>query len=468
MTNVGSSSPSGVAAHVQVQALWGFLRTWTDQEGEVRSPIIHRGNLKRLGNIHGTPWCQAPIIEAVAHIVAITRDERWIRELERLAVAQSRKQLPDGKYLDAGHEDDRFSSLVHNALATSALIRAARALRDASPRRESRVAQEATECVRRNITYLVGNLWDNQAGAARFDVVDHYTASGDHFVLNMNALFAGAVAMAVQDDVVDRTLLDVAARAIRFVASWIDRAGCVPYSNLRRDIEISIYTALVGRGAQEFLAATEQSADESIEDTRRIAAEVVAHCARRLLTQQRPDGAFVHGETRGNRVESPVFIAGAGIAYDFLLDAGSNAPSTADLRLNVDRLYEDYQQPHGGLDNYRGYNTRDNWRRVDGGRVWEDVLATPGWNGFLFKASIRLLSMQELLLLDPDAPTPPRVTKVSVRYFIRDTARSLCIVGWWPLKSMALCYYSKRSDHACIWWDLRRLRALIVRGYHAN
>src|SRR2546426_2266294 len=105
----------------RLEALWDWLSSWIASDGGVNGPVVHRGDLKRLVAIHDTPWTQAAVIEGLLHLYRRTGRDYWLGSAVRLGDAQCTRQESDGRFRWAGHEDDRFSSLVHNAFADCAL-----------------------------------------------------------------------------------------------------------------------------------------------------------------------------------------------------------------------------------------------------------------------------------------------------------------------------------------------------------
>ena len=109
-------------------ALWAWLASWVSRDGGVNGPVVHRADLKRMFATHDTPWTQSAVISGLLHLYRRSGNDRWLAWAVRLGDAQCARQHADGHFRWAGHEDDRFSSLVHNALADCALLDLAEAL----------------------------------------------------------------------------------------------------------------------------------------------------------------------------------------------------------------------------------------------------------------------------------------------------------------------------------------------------
>src|SRR4029079_9022797 len=85
----------------------------------------------------------------------------------------------------AGHEDDRFSSLIHNALADCALLAGADELQHTSDRRRR---ERYLNSVERNlIDYVIGELYRPRLGGFVMNPIDHYIKA-DRFISNMNSV----------------------------------------------------------------------------------------------------------------------------------------------------------------------------------------------------------------------------------------------------------------------------------------
>lgn len=126
--------------------------------------------------IHDTAWTQAAIIRGFANLYRTSPEERWLFYLKQAADLQhSRFDPATGKYIFAGHEDERFCSLVHCALANSALLEASYFLDE---KRRGRYLQ----AVASNIdNYWMPKLWVEAEGAFRFSEIDFYSLNGEHY-----------------------------------------------------------------------------------------------------------------------------------------------------------------------------------------------------------------------------------------------------------------------------------------------
>ena len=145
----------------------------------------------------------------------------------------------------------------------------------------------------------------------------------------------------------------------------------------------------------------------------------------------------------------PIFVAGAGIICNGLLDAG--------IQVDAERLLR-FQSPSGAIRNFVGYDHPDNGRRrgrgVDG---WEDVFATPNWNAQAFHFLCRVLP-------PPDPSVRPRIRRRlarSRRYVYFESERVAAVLGRRPL--VAGLYVKRHryglvvpGPHAAARWVLRR------------
>lgn len=113
------------------------------------------------------------------HLYRRSGDDRWLAWAVRLGDAQCARQHPDGHFRWAGHEDDRFSSLVHNALADCSLLDLAEA---------SGGEERYVETAERNLReYVIGKLYRDALQGFAVAPVDYYSRR-DRFVLNMNSV----------------------------------------------------------------------------------------------------------------------------------------------------------------------------------------------------------------------------------------------------------------------------------------
>ncbi len=100
-----------------------WLEQWRSENGAYNGFVFHRFERKRMKYLHDTAWTQAAVIRGYCNLYRKSPEARWYDLLIHAADLQaSRFEADSGKYLYAGHEDDRFCSLIHCALANCALL----------------------------------------------------------------------------------------------------------------------------------------------------------------------------------------------------------------------------------------------------------------------------------------------------------------------------------------------------------
>jgi hypothetical protein len=414
----------------RLAALWSWLASWIGSDGGVNGPVVHRSDLKRLGAIHDTPWTQAAVIDGLLHLYRRTGQAYWLTNAVRLGDAQCARQESDGRFRWAGHEDDRFSSLVHNALADCALLHLASALRDDgdSVRRDRYLA-----VAERNLEqYVIGALYRPRLGGFAMNPIDYY-AGRDRFIVNMNSV---AIEALIKLDVQRQTdrhgaLVRVAGDRIRALqcrdGAW---AGGLPYSDLDPDEHIPIYTGLALRG----LATLAETTGDPVWR------EVVGRAAEFLDRATDPDSRLWYHRVRRDRVfRFPIFVAGAGVICDGLLDAAQSTGRTLDTRDLAARLLR-FQHRHGAIRNFIGYDHPDNGRaRGKGTTCWEDVYPTANWNAQAFRFLCRVLPPPE----PPRRLRGGRMITWSRRYLYLENARVSAVIGMGPPRSRLASVYVK-------------------------
>lgn len=438
--------------------LAGWLESWRHPGGGVHGPVIHRFRIKRMWAVHDTAWTQAAIIRGYASWLARGESPVWRARLEAAADAQCGNLLPEsGKFRRAGHEDERFCSLVHCALADVALLQAAR-LVDAG----RRARYEAT--ARANLDrYCLPSLWVQAEGAFRFSEVDHWSPHEDRFVLNFNTMAAEALLechavsgepryrelglqvgewllrqAATARDHHQRLLANRQTAAERPGSEWMAPGG-LPYqvTPSRRDPDncVLIYSGLALRG---FAALYRATADERY-------AEVLREVAGFLLAMRDPDtGLFPHTTDGGRVVRWPQFVAGAGMILTGLDEARRTLRAAWDWS-DTEAALLARQYPNGSFPGFLGKAAPE---RVE---VWEDAMATPNWNAQLFEYLARVTD-------PPDGPlrAPPfRLGRPGFRY--ADTPSAAWVVAWRPFGFAVLYLVRKRSGHALCYLPLHRL-----------
>ena len=446
--------------------LIGWMESWRTPGGAYHGFVVHRYETKRMYRIHDTPWTQAAMIRGYANLFEISRENRWLEAMTRAADLQCRRFLPEsGKYLYAGHENDRFCSLVHCALADSALLRAVPFV-DAG--RQARYVNAVKQNVDR---YILDKLWVPKEGAFRFSEIDFYSRHENRYVINFNTM-AAEVLLGLASVTGQQAYRD---RAIQ-VGQWLlDRweeaklheagtpadnkqdqrkqapAGGLPYqytpSNRTPDNCVTVYTGLALRGIRKLYDATGN--DKFVQIARGAGAY--------LLAMRDPQThLFYHTTNNGKIVRYPQFIAGAGMTLVGLHEIrpffAQDDSVKKTVRAILDRTYSNGAVP--------GFIGKDASRLKGKNRlVWEDVAASPNWNAQWFE----YLSAQVETPVDITIRHPSPVTVRAQNLVYRDSPSSVSIFCLWPPASVCVYMARKKSMHAGISFRLQGLRGRIIR-----
>jgi hypothetical protein len=418
-------------------ALWTYLSSWIGRDGGVTGPVVHRYDLKRLWAIHDTPWTQAAVIAGLLELHRRAGHSYWLEWALRLADAQCARLEPDGHFRWAGHEDDRFSSLVHNALADRALLDVAAALPDSADaaRRERYVA-----AAERNLReYVVARLFRPALGGFAMNPTDHY-AGRDRFISNMNAVAAHALLALDRARGTAQYADLIRTVAERLASLWSRRgaaAGSLPYSDAEPDVHVPLYTGLTLRGVPALTAVTGDP----------IWPEVARGCLAFLDRMEDAGTSLWCHRIHGDRVgRLPIFVAGAGLIGNGMLDAQAVAGVAFDPTRLAGALLR-YQLPGGGIRSFVGYDHPDNGRpHGRGAEAWEDVYPTPGWTAQAFEFLCRVLP--------PPAPavtrTPRRTWAMTGSYVHAEGPRLSVVAGLRPLDRAMLAVYVKGARHGVV------------------
>lgn len=431
---------AAIEAH-RLAAIWNYLSSWMAADGGLNGPVVHRLDLKRLFAIHDTAWTQQAAIQGLLHLYRRSGRDYWMMSAVRLGDAQCARQVADGRFLWAGHEDDRFSSLVHNALADCALLDLAGALRHRDPAREERYVRVAERNLRE---FVIRRLYRPGLGGFAMNPIDYY-AGRDRFILNMNAIAIEALIKLDRQRDSGRhadLIREVGERILSLQSSQGLSSGGLPYSDHDPDQHISLYTALTLRG----LSVLAEFAGEEVWRP------VIRRGLAFLNRMRDPDtGLWYHKLQNGRIHRFPIFVAGAGMIGNSILEVEWLAGPVIDVHDLAERLLR-FQYPHGGIRNFIGYDHPENGRRYGRGReCWEDVYPTPNWNAQAFHFLSQVLPPPEAPL---EAPAG-RAWACSWRYTYGETRVFSSVVGIRPLTRGVLAFYVKR-------WG----RGLVVPGPH--
>lgn len=453
-----------------INALGGlisWLETWRTAEGAYNGFVIHRANTKRMSHIHDTAWTQAAIIRGYANLYRKSREPRWHDALVLAADLQASRFEPEtGKYRFAGHEDDRFCSLVHCALANSALLGSCGLVKE--QRRERYVG-----IVRENVNhYWMPSLWVEEEGAFRFSKIDYYSINEHRFVINFNTM-AVETLLKLADITGDSRYREIALHVGQWLIEKCDHArqfhtqllsklgkagdncmlmplGGLPYqytaTQRNPDNCVTIYNGLALRGICSLYRATE---DEAY-------ATITRETAEFLLAMRDPETRlFYHTTWRGRIEPYPQFIAGAGMTLNGLHEALPLVGEQVLAKDTVEKILA-HAHPNGSFPSFIGKD-RGN-RRKGTGVVWEDVVASVNWNAQLFEYLTRLV----------DAPSAICVTRLKSsvrighkRFFYFDMPQGVSILSWWPPRSWGFYIIKKRSPRAWLSFNPRPLLSAI-------
>jgi hypothetical protein len=457
-----SSSPESIAAALSGLIAW--LETWRTQAAAYNGFVIHRVETKRMWAIHDTAWTQAAMIRGYANLARKTGDDRWLDALRAAADLQaSRLDRDSGKYQYAGHEDDRYCSLVHCALANCALM-AAHDLVD--PDRQARYI----DIVRRNVDrYWIPSLWVDTEGAFRFSETDYMSLREHRFVINFNCMAIECLLLLAQltGD------LSYRARAIQ-VGEWLkarcrytreylalhlpdtpgDRMppGGLPYQfTPTNDIPDNCVTLYAGLSLRGIAALYHAAADDEV-------AQIARDTVGFLLAMRDPaTRLFMHTTSKLQIVRYPLFISGAAMVLTGLLAAADIAPSDDPARETLSAILAT-QYRNGSFPSFIGKNI---WRpRPSPCQVWEDAVAAVNWNAQLFEYLTAVIER-------PASISPPAGCQTihlsTSRFLYHDTQHAVAICSWSPLRSVGLYLMRKKASRAYIaLYPYRRFVALKV------
>jgi hypothetical protein len=422
-----------------------WLQTWKTKKGAYNGYVVHRFGLKRMFKIHDTPWSQGPIINGYLNLYQKTKDDNWLQEAIQAADLQCKRLHKTGKYIYAGFEDDRFSSLVHNSLANCALLDLAKVLTDEG---DDEKGWGYLKTVKENIErYIIGVLWDDKFGAFKFSEIDYYTPDVIRFVVNMNSV-------AVESLIKLSSLTGEKkyhSHAIR-VGEWLVTEqikssglenGGINYSQVQPRVLISIYTALAMRGIDDLYYLTK--------DQRYL--EMMRNAANHLLNLIDPQTKlFYHAILNGELVKYPQFIAGAGI----ILKALDDAEKLTGEKFGYDTLSAilKTQHPNGGFPNFIGYRFEND----DRNEAWEDKVTVIGWNAHIFEFLTRKVGKDFLY-----NPIKFKMSYLATKnYFYRESKRSVLILGIKPLRSLILFFAIKKINIALVYISVNQLEKFLV------
>ena len=449
--------------------LIGWLETWRTPDGACNGFVVHRYEQKRMFRIHDTAWTHAAIIRGYFNLASKSGQARWREAMTRSADLQASRLDPQtGQYRFAGHENDRFCSLVHCALANCSLMTVLPLLDEARRKRYIEVVRTNTE------RYILDKLWVEEEGAFRFSEIDYYSLDEDRFVVNFNTMAAESL-LRLAAATGESRYRDYAVRVGQWlIAKWqdhrrqdregrpgagsCDAEGGLPappgglayqYSKTRygHDNCVTIYAGLALRGIRALY-----------DDTKREEyAEMLGEVAGFLLQMRDPQTRlFYHTTDRGRIVRYPQFIAGAGMTLLGLLEAEQVVGDAAIPEDTLDAILR-RSYPNGSVPGFEG---KDLSRRGSkGGFVWEDAVASTNWNAQWFEYITLLVEEPALIRV-----VRPSSVSMAGRWFCYwDRPETVGILSWWPVDSICFYWTPKRWQKAplCLRWQ--SLKAFLSR-----
>jgi len=431
--------------------LIGWLDTWRTGAGAYHGYVIHRVETKRMSAIHDTAWTQAAIIRGYANLARASGEARWLEAMRQAADVQaSRFEPASGQFRFAGHEDDRFCSLVHCALANCALLAASDLVDAARQRHYRQVAQENVE------RYWLPRLWVEDEGAFRFSETDFISPHEHRFVLNFNTMAlecllaladrTGTAAYRARARRIGDWLLakcrhtrDVFARLPAPAGGQPMPPGGLPYqftpTQQQPENCVTLYAGLALRG---LVALYRDTGDPE-------AATVIRDTAAFLLRMRDPETRLFYHTTRGGAIQPyPQFVAGAGMTLLGLLEAAELAGPDALADDTLTALLAQ-QYANGAFPSFIGKNRTGG--RGGQGVVWEDVVAGVNWNAQLFEYLTRRVPEPRAVASVPSVQ-PVRVA--TSRFLYVETPASVLIASWAPFPSAGCYWMRKRARRAAL------------------
>ncbi len=423
-----------------------WLQTWKTKNGAYNGYVVHRFGLKRMFKIHDTPWSQGPIINGYLNLYQKTKYDKWLKGAIQAADLQCKRLHKTGKYIYAGFEDDRFSSLVHNSLANCALLDLAKVLIDEG---NNEKAQMYLNTAKDNIDrYIIGVLWDEDFGAFKFSEIDYYTPDVIRFVVNMNSVAVESL-IKLSSLTSEKIYQDYAIRVGEWMLTEQNKSfdledGGINYSQVQPRVLISIYTALAMRGIDDLYYLTK--------DQRYL--KMIKNAANHLINLiDIETKLFYHAIINGELIEYPQFVAGAGIILKALDDAERLTGGKVDYQDSLNIILK-MQLPNGGFPNFVGYRNENSGEN----EVWEDIVPIMGWNAHIFEFLTRMV--QEDFLYKP--AKFKRCCVVAKNYYYIGDKRFVLILGTKPIKSLILYFSIKKINIALIYISVNQLEKLLA------
>lgn len=423
-----------------VTKLYHWQNTWKQESGAYNSFVVHRCDLKRLKEIHETPWGHCAIIEGLICLYEKQNDGELRSQIEGAVRLQISRMDDDGSFKNAGFEDDRFSSLVHNSMADRALL----CYYKCSINNEE-LKKDALRTVKRNVDeYLIGELWNEETGAFRFSKIDYYSPETVRYVANMNCV-AVEVMLGLYKIEKEKRYLSYSQKCGEWIKTQSVHSenpyceGGISYGSNNPECLVSIYTGLCLPGICELYAAFQDAAYR----------EMAVNAAKNLLSYSE-SGYFCHSMVDEEQKRYPYFLAGAGIilyGIEYVNDAlNQNFDVKAYLMKILDKQYES-----GAVQNFMHYNSAAN-NRINGKEnveVWEDIVPCLPWNAQLFRY---LVKISKGLMSCCREKT---VVKIKWCYIYMETVKWFMVLSVYPMRSVVFLLINKKRDRSIIAFSLK-------------
>lgn len=443
-----TASEGSIKRALERQIAW--LDTWKTKDGGYNGFVIHRFEQKRMHNIHDTAWAQAAMIRGFLNLYKKSGEYRWYKALREAADLQcSRYDNKTGKYFFAGHENDKFTSLVHCALANCALL-------DAAPMLGPNETERYIAAVIGNVDrYWLQQLWVESEQAFRFSEIDYYSPSKDRFVVNFNMMAIECLIKLYRltgFEKYERTALKIGEWLLRkteyartYYECLITKSeeimpipqGGLAYQYTNEQIIpdncVSIYAGLALRGITELFTHTKDPAY----------AQILTDTICFLSRMRDPESSFFYHTTSIDKIiKMPQFISGAGMTLTGIKVASEALGLSTNFDSTVISLLHS-QYSNGAFPSFIGKDASG--KRNGHAVVWEDSVACVSWNAQLF----------EYLTSICDNPKDINTVKtvkanfvISSRFIYFDSRNCNFIFSIGPIKSMGLYFMVKRINRA--------------------
>lgn len=429
--------------------MYHWLNTWCQEDGAYNSFVVHRYDLKRLKMIHDTPWGHCAVIEGLIILYEKTPILELKDQIEKAVRLQISRLDEDGSFINAGFEDDRFSSLVHNSMADRALL-----MYCCSEIANDGLKKKALSTVEKNVCeYLIGQLWNEEVGAFKFSKVDYYSLDRVRYVANMNCV-AVEILIQLAHMTGKGIYLNYANRCGKWIKTQTLKSdnrfinGGISYGSTNPQNLVSIYTGLCLPGLCRLY---EEFGDEAYR-------QMALNAVENLLTYTR-DFYFCHSMEGKTELVYPYYIAGSGIILYGIQDVNETFGENYDLIPFVENVLR-HQYKNGAVENFKHYNSSDNNRPGTDGTVavWEDSVPCLPWNAQLF----RFLAKNATGLVECD--TADVCECKSGSYYYKEDSKKFFLFSWKPLRSAALIYINKKKSVSVIALSLKEMVGKIKKG----